>query len=153
MIPLKAIVQVWTNGSGLGVLQYEKYSEVIHGWDLWLSKFIINPRVQWNSAKSLTSELESCNYFLFFSIPMEGLLSAEINREFFLAKKWELKTLCKLYGIKCIPIYFDGKFQGQMTPPMKGGWFHLHSSFCWVVFIHTQQWYLTLLNLFFFFTY
>lgn len=142
MISLKAVVQVWTNGSGLGVLQYEKYSEVIHGWDLWLREFIINARIQWNSAKSLTSELESCNYFLFFSIPMEGLLSAEIHREFFLAKKWELKTLCMLYGIKCIPIHFDDK----LTPPMKGGWFHLHSSFCWVVLIHTQQWYLTLPN-------
>lgn len=150
MIPLKAIVQVWSNGSGLGVLQYEKYSGVKHGWNLWLSKFIINPRVQWNLAKSLTLELESYNYFLFFSIPMEGLLSAEIHRKCFLEKKWELKMLYKLYDIKCFSIHFDGKSQSQMTPPMKGGWFRLHSSFCWIVFIHTQQWYLTLQNHFFY---
>lgn len=44
---------------------------------------------------------------------MEGLLSAEMHRKCFLAKKWELKTLCKLYDLKCIPIHFDGKLQSQ----------------------------------------
>lgn len=49
------------------------------------------------------------------------------TEETLFGKEIRIEILHKFNGIKVFPVFFDGKFQSQMTASLKGRWSTLHS--------------------------